>query len=79
MILPTGRAHVDAVALTTNEYKTAERLKKDYWLYVVFNCATQPEVHVIQDPARLGWQPVVQVEHYHVEANEILRSETQDD
>jgi superfamily II DNA or RNA helicase len=29
-----GRAHVDAVALTTNEYKTAERLKKDYWLYV---------------------------------------------
>ena len=72
-----GRAHVDAVALTTNEYKTAERLKKDYWLYVVFNCATQPEVHVIQDPARLGWQPVVQVEHYHVEAHEILRSETQ--
>jgi hypothetical protein len=33
-------------------------------------------VHVIQDPARLGWQPVVQVEHYHVEAHEILRSET---
>ena len=72
-----GRSHVDAVALTTNEYKTAERLKKDYWLYVVFNCATQPEVHVIQDPARMGWQPVVQVEHYHVGANEILQSETQ--
>jgi hypothetical protein len=35
-------------------------------------------VHVIQDPARLGWQPVVQVEHYHVEANEILQSEAQE-
>ena len=32
------------VALTTNEYKTAERLKKDYWLYVVYNCATDPEI-----------------------------------
>jgi len=73
-----GRARVDEVALTTNEYKTAERLKQDYWLYVVFNCATQPEVHVIQDPVRMGWQPVVQVEHYHVSAHEILKSEAQD-
>jgi Domain of unknown function (DUF3883) len=73
-----GRAHVDEVALTINEYKTAERLKQDYWLYVVFNCATEPEVHVIQDPVRLGWRPVVQVEHYHVGANEILQSEAQD-
>src|SRR5262249_3363497 len=69
-----GRAHVDEVALTTNEYKTAERLRQDYWLYVVFNCARQPEVHAIQDPVRMGWKPVVQVEHYHVEANEILKS-----
>jgi hypothetical protein len=72
-----GRAHVDEVALTTNEYKTAERLKNDYWLYVVFNCAIQPEVHVIQDPVRMGWKPIVQVEHYHVEAHEILKAETQ--
>lgn len=71
-----GRSHVAEVALTTNEYKTAERLKKDYWLYVVFNCSTEPEVHVIQDPARLGWKPIVKVEHYHVGANEILKSET---
>ncbi len=73
-----GRSRVDEVALTTNEYKTAERLKQDYWLYVVFNCATEPEVHLVQDPARLGWKPVVKVEHYHVGANEILRSETRD-
>jgi superfamily II DNA or RNA helicase len=70
-----GRAHVDEVALTTNEYKTAARLKKDYWLYVVFNCATEPEVHPIQDPVRLGWEPVVKVEHYHVDPQAILTSE----
>ena len=33
-----GRAGVGEIALTDNEYKTAERLKGDYWLYVVFNC-----------------------------------------
>lgn len=69
-----GRSHIGEVALTTNEFKTAERLKKDFWLYVVFNCANDPEIHIIQDPARLGWKPVVRVEHYHVGANEILQS-----
>ncbi|NQT80773.1 MAG: DUF3883 domain-containing protein [Candidatus Aminicenantes bacterium] len=70
-----GRSHVGEVALSTNEFKTAERLKTDYWLYVVFNCASKPEVHLIQDPSRLGWKPVVRIEHYHVGANEILKSE----
>ena len=71
-----GRSEVGEIALTTHEYKTAQRLQQDYWLYVAFNCATFPEVHLIHDPARMGWKPVVRVEHYHVQANEILRSET---
>ncbi|MBI4331968.1 MAG: DUF3883 domain-containing protein, partial [Chloroflexi bacterium] len=69
-----GRAAVSGVALTANEYKTAERLKKDYWLYVVFHCASTPEVHPIQDPARLGWEPLVKIEHYSVEAQKILEA-----
>lgn len=67
-----GRSGVGEVALTTYEYKTAERLKKDYSLYVVFNCASTPELHKIEDPARLGWKPIVKIEHYHVGAKEIL-------
>ncbi|MBN1887668.1 MAG: DUF3883 domain-containing protein [Thermoflexales bacterium] len=67
-----GRAGVGEVALTANEYKTAERLKKDYWLYVVYNCATTPEVHVIQDPVRLGWKPIIKIEHYQACADIIL-------
>jgi hypothetical protein len=70
-----GRAAVGEVALTMNEYKTAERLKKDYWLYVVFNCASKPDIHNVQDPHRLGWKPIVSVEHYKVSADAILRSE----
>jgi hypothetical protein len=71
-----GRAAVGEVALSDNEYKTAERLKKDYWLYVVFNCGTKPELHLIHDPARLGWQPVVQVAHYDLGSDAILNGET---
>lgn len=59
-----GRVGVGEVALTANEYKTAERLKQDYWLYAVFNCGVTPELHAIRDPSRLGWKPVVQVAHY---------------
>jgi SNF2 family DNA or RNA helicase len=72
-----GRSHIGEVALTTNEFKTADRLKDDYWLYVVFNCATEPEIHLIKNPSRLGWKPIVKVEHYHVGANEILKSESE--
>ncbi|MEI6332131.1 MAG: helicase-related protein [Pseudanabaena sp. ELA645] len=67
-----GRSQVGRVALTDNEYRTAERLNQDYWLYVVFNCATQPEVHPIQDPAKLDWEAVMRVKHYQVGADQIL-------
>jgi len=70
-----GRSGVGEVALTTNEYKTAERLKNDYWLYVVYNCGSQPEVHIIRDPARLGWKPIVTVEHYSVDVRAIIAAE----
>ena len=69
-----GRSTVGEVALTTNEYKTAERLKKDYWLYVVYDCATTPKIHPVQDPVRLGWEPLVKIEHYHVGSEKILES-----
>ena len=47
---------IGEIALHANEYRTAQRLKKDYWLYVVFNCAARPGINVVQDPAqaRLG-------------------------
>lgn len=67
-----GRAGVDQVALSRHEHDTAIRLKKDYWLYVVYNCASNPEIHPIQDPALLGWKPIVKIEHYHLPSDKIL-------
>lgn len=69
-----GRGGVGEVALTANEYRTAQRLGEDYWLYVVFDCAKTPSLKTIQDPAKLGWEPVVKVEHYHVTAKKILEA-----
>jgi len=61
-----GRSGVGEVFLSANEHRAAERLKNDFWLYAVFNCAKNPELNVVQDPARLGWEPVVKVEQYKV-------------
>jgi hypothetical protein len=67
-----GRAGVGEIALSANEYKTAQRLKKDYWLYVVFNCSSKPEIHPVQNPSRLGWEPLMKIEHYYADATKIL-------
>src|SRR5262249_15592189 len=73
-----GRRDVGEVALSSNEFKTAQRLGGDYWLYVIYNCGTEPEIHTIQDPVRLGWKPVVRVEHYHATPATILGGETRE-
>jgi Protein NO VEIN, C-terminal len=71
-----GRVAIGEVALSFNEYKTAERLKRDYWLYAVFNCGSKPELHPVQDPARLGWEPIVKIDHYHTSADQIIGGES---
>ncbi|MDR7444801.1 MAG: DUF3883 domain-containing protein, partial [Armatimonadota bacterium] len=70
-----GRAGVGPVALTPNEYKTAERLRADYWLYVVFDCATRPRLIAVQDPVRLNWEPIVRIEHYQIDLEKLKRIE----
>jgi superfamily II DNA or RNA helicase len=67
-----GRSGVGEVSLSANEYRTAERLKEDYWLYVVYDCASSPQVNPVYNPTRLGWQSVRIVEQYMITAQEIL-------
>jgi len=69
-----GRAAVGEIALTANEYKTAQRLGDDYWLYVVFNCASQPQVTTIQNPARFDWEPLSKIDCYRIRPETILKS-----
>ncbi|MGB9799715.1 MAG: helicase-related protein [Thermanaerothrix sp.] len=47
-----ARAGVGRVALTQNEWFTAQRLGEDYFLYVVMNAATvQPDLYIVRNPA----------------------------
>ena len=46
-----GRARVGGVELTENEWAQAQNHPDRYWLYVVFNCETTPELRRIADPA----------------------------
>ncbi|MGA1976194.1 MAG: DUF3883 domain-containing protein, partial [Conexivisphaerales archaeon] len=62
-----GRSAPGIVAPTYNELATARRLGEDYWLYAVFDCATEPRLVRVRNPARLNWKPVVKIDHYEID------------
>ncbi|WP_460036213.1 helicase-related protein [Methylothermus subterraneus] len=62
------------VLLTPNERRVAEDRRDCYWLYVVTNCATKPQLQEpIKDPARLEWHEVVKVAHYYLSVDALTR------
>jgi len=66
-----GRAAEGAVALTPNEWIKAQRFGKDYWLYVVTNCESTPQLHLIQDPAsKLSPTEEVSVVRYMIKSSD---------
>ncbi len=69
-----GRAGVGEIALTANEYKTAQCLGDDYWLYVVFNCMSHPQVTLIQNPIRFDWEPLSKIDCYRIGAETLLNN-----
>ena len=59
-----------SILLTPNERRVAEDRPDCYWLYVVKNCATEPELQEpIRDPARFPWHKVTKVAHYYLDVN----------
>ncbi len=69
-----GRATTGPIMLTRNECKTAERLRSDYWLYVVFDCTTAPRLIPIHDPFHMEWEPIVRVERYQIGPEPLFES-----
>jgi len=68
-----ARARSGAVALTQNEWFKAQRFGNEYYLYVVFNAATNPELHIIPNPAEtLRAEEKVEIVRYLVNDNEIF-------
>lgn len=48
-----GRADIGDVMLSENEWFKLSQLREQAWLYVVTNCKSSPELHRVQDPARV--------------------------
>jgi len=67
-----ARADVGAVALTKNEWFKAQRFGEDYYLYVVFNATSKPELRIIQNPAdRLKPEEKVEIVRYIVPMEQV--------
>jgi len=67
---PTG-----SVLLTPNERRVAEDRRDCYWLYVVTNCSTKPELQEpIKDPAKFQWNEVTKVAHYYLSVDALTKT-----
>ena len=62
-----------SILLTPNERRVAEDRRDCYWLYIVTNCASVPELQEpIRDPAKYPWHESTKVQHYWLDVN-VLR------
>ena len=67
-------AATGTVLLTPNERRVAEDRRDCFWLYVVTNCSTAPQLQEpIVDPARLDWTEVTKVAHYYLSVNAMTK------
>jgi superfamily II DNA or RNA helicase len=67
-------AATGTVLLTPNERRVAEDRRDCFWLYVVTNCSTEPQLQdPIPDPARLDWTEVTKVAHYYLSVNAMTK------
>ena len=73
-------AATGSILLTPNERRVAEDRPDCFWLYVVTNCATAPELQEpIKDPARFPWHEVTKVQHYWLDVNAMTRTMERND
>ena len=67
-------AETGTILLTPNERRVAEDRRDCYWLYIVTNCADDPQLQEpVKDPARFPWHEVSKVQHYWLEVNAMTK------
>ena len=60
-----ARATTGAIVFTPNEWLMAQRFGEEYWLYIVEQAASNPQLYTIQNPAaKLHAQQVVETVRY---------------
>ena len=67
-------ATTGTILLTPNERRVAQDRRDCYWLYVVTDCNTSPQLQEpIRDPARFAWNEVTKVAHYYLSVNAMTK------
>ena len=67
-------AHTGTILLTPNERRVAEDRRDCYWLYVVTNCAGEPQLkEPVRDPASFPWHEVTKLQHYWLDVNAMTK------
>ena len=62
------------ILLSPNERRVAEDRRDCYWLYIVTNCAAEPQLQEpIEDPARFPWHEVSKVQHYWLQVDAMTK------
>ncbi|MBN1842598.1 MAG: DUF3883 domain-containing protein [Deltaproteobacteria bacterium] len=60
-------AKTGTILLTPNEKRVAEDRRDCYWLYIVTNCSSEPQLQEpIRDPVKFEWHEVTKVAHYYL-------------
>jgi len=69
-----ARAQSGDIALTQNEWFKAHRFKDDYYLYVVFNASSSPQLFTIQNPSEnLSASEKVEIVRYIIQSEDIMK------
>ena len=56
------------ILLTPNEHRVAEDRPESFWLYIVTNCATTPELQPpVENPSRFPWNKISKVQHFELD------------
>lgn len=67
------RADKGSVSLTQNEWFKAQRLGEDYYLYIIWNAKSNPELKIINNPAsNVNVKEKVEIVRYIIDADEIV-------
>jgi len=68
-----ARAEEGAIVLTQNEWFKAQNMGDDYYLYVVYNAVSKPNLYIIKNPALyIKPEEKVEVVRFVVDGNEII-------
>lgn len=70
-----ARSTIGEVALTKNEWFKAQRFGNKYYLYVVYNANSNPELHIIKNPAEsIKADEKVEIVRYIVSYDNIIKN-----